>query len=405
MLVLARALQQRGHQVILCGTPGSSSWAQEMRIPFQPSGLDMQQFAQTHDDIHTSSLKLIMRLWRVRHEEVRDQFRAVQEAAAGADLIVSAGTQFAAGSVASHTGATHVAVYYVPTTLPSASHAPFMVPWFGAPPWVNRLLWKCDVRFTMAMLGRSLNEQRRLLGLPPARNFHHAYAPQHRLLAADPELCPLPEDLRDRCVQTGAITLTDDATLPADVDAFIRAGSAPIYLGFGSMVNRDAARTTRTLLDAIQAAGVRAILSKGWAGLGEGELPPSCLTVGPLPHAALFPRMAAIVHHGGAGTTAAAARAGVPQIIVPHIGDQFYFGHRVTTLGLGPSPIPRPKLTAARLAAAVQLAVTSDLTQHRARAMAKQLSARRGVVETVAFLERLLAQRPQYLGGPLPLAG
>lgn len=395
LAMLARALQQRGHEVILCGTPGSLPPAHEMRIPYQPSGLDMQQFARVHKDIHTSSMKLITRLWRVRQEEVESQFKAVAEAAIGANLIVSAGTQFSGGSVASHTGAAHVAVFYAPTALPSPSHAPLMVPWFGTPPWFNRLLWRCDARFTMAMLGPALNRERARLGLPPVRTFHDAYAPQHRLLAADPELCPLPEDLRGRCAQIAAITPTGDDAVPPDVESFLRAGPAPLYVGFGSMMDRDAMRTTRVLLDAIQAAGVRTIIARGWGELGQAELPPSCLIVGALPHSALFPRMAAIVHHGGAGTTAAASRAGVPQVIVPHIADQFYFGHRVMTLGLGPTPIPRSRLTVRRFAAALQLAMTHAPMRQRAREMAEQLSVRHGLEETAAFLERLGGRRPR----------
>jgi vancomycin aglycone glucosyltransferase len=395
MAVLARALQQRGHEVILCGTPGSGPTAQEMGIPYQPSGLDMQQIFRSNKDLHVSFTKMIRRVWRLRQEEVESQFRAVEEAAVGADLIVSAGAQFSGGSVASRTGAAHVTVFYVPTALPSPSHAPVMVPWSRTPPWCNRLLWRCNAWFMKAMVGSALNHERARLGLPPVRTFHDAYAPQHRLLAADPELCSLPDDLRDSCTQIAAITPTGEDAVPPDVESFLRAGPAPLYVGFGSMMDRDTKRTTRILLDAILAAGVRAIIARGWAELGQGELPPSCLSVGALPHSALFPRMAAVVHHGGAGTTAAALRAGVPQIIVPHIADQFYFGHRVKTLGLGPAPIPRSKLTVRRLAAAVQFAMTDAPMRQRAREMAEQLSVRHGPEETAAFLERLCGQRPR----------
>lgn len=405
MLVLASALKQRGHDVVLCGTPSFSSWAQEIEIPFHPSGLDLQQVLQANKDIHSSSVRLLLHSLRISHDELRSQFAAVREVAAGADLVVSGGSQFSGGSVALHTGAPHVVMGYVPAAFHSSSHAPTLVPWVNTPRWLNRTLWKGYDLLAMATVGRTINTQRGHLGLPAMRSFHHdAYAPQHRLLAADPELCPLPDDLAGRCTQTGAIMLTDERPLPPDVDAFIRAGSAPVYLGFGSMVNQDAARTTRVILDAVQAAGVRAVISKGWAELGnqgsqgsqgsqgDGTLPSSCLAVGPIPHHVLFPRMAAIVHHGGAGTIAAAARAGVPQVIVPHIADQFYFAHRIVTLGLGPPPIARAKLTAARLAEALRLAATSEPLRRQARSMAERLAARRGVEVSVAFLEQLAEQ-------------
>src|SRR5262249_52477086 len=145
----------------------------------------------------------------------------------------------------------------------------------------------------------------------------------------------------------------DPLPLDAEVSAFIDAGPPPVYIGFGSMVSSDAARLTRSLLEA--ANGHRLLLSSGWAGIGDGHLPPSVKVVrGPMPHAKLFPRVAAVVHHGGAGTTAAAMRAGAPQIIVPHMGDQFYNAHRLAVMGLAPPGIPVNRLTATRLQNALQ---------------------------------------------------
>jgi len=118
------------------------------------------------------------------------------------------------------------------------------------------------------------------------------------------------------------------------------------------MTSPDASRLTHAILEG--GRGRRLLLAKGWAGIGGANLPASVMVVdGPMPHAKLFPRVAAVVHHGGSGTTAAALRAGAPQVIVPHIVDQYYFAHRLEKLGIAPAGIPIGKLTPERLARAI----------------------------------------------------
>ena len=127
--------------------------------------------------------------------------------------------------------------------------------------------------------------------------------------------------------------LADRTPLPADLEAFIESGDPPIYAGFGSMPA--AGDLTRRLIGAARAVGRRVIVSRGWADLDVVDDVRDCMVVGDVSHDVLFPQVAAIVHHGGAGTTAAAARAGVPQVITPMFGDQFYWAGRIVDLKLG----------------------------------------------------------------------
>jgi vancomycin aglycone glucosyltransferase len=122
---------------------------------------------------------------------------------------------------------------------------------------------------------------------------------------------------------------------PPKLEAFLEQGEPPVYIGFGSMTDPNPRITTRAVLAGVTDAGCRAVLSEGWAGLGGGGLPEHVMVVGSVPHASLFRRVAAVVHHGGAGTTTMAARAGVPQIVVPHVLDQYYWAERVSRLGVG----------------------------------------------------------------------
>ena len=149
-----------------------------------------------------------------------------------------------------------------------------------------------------------------------------------------------------------------DWTPPPAVQEFLQQGPAPIYIGFGSMSSRKPVETTHLILQALAQTGQRAILLSGWNGLAAERLPATALVVESIPHDWLFQHVAAVVHHGGAGTTAAGLRAGVPSIVIPFFADQPFWGQRVADRGVGPRPIPRQQLTAARLAYALDQAAT-----------------------------------------------
>jgi vancomycin aglycone glucosyltransferase len=214
------------------------------------------------------------------------------------------------------------------------------------------------------------------------------------MLAAEPALLrPAADAPVERIVQTGALFLPERDELPPALERFCAAGPPPVYIGFGSMPDRDPARSTAMLVEAIRRAGVRAVIGRGWAGLGGVELPPEVHVVDDVPHGKLFPLLGAVVHHGGTGTTSNAARAGIPQVLVPHLLDQFYVADRLGPLGLGPRAIPRKRLTVARLAHALAEVVGDPGYRERAGALAQQV-VRDGVERAVVMLEELGAGRP-----------
>lgn len=169
-----------------------------------------------------------------------------------------------------------------------------------------------------------------------------------------------------------------DWSPPAALLDFLAAGPKPVYVGFGSMGSRDGAQTARQVIEALQQAGRRGVLATGWQGMqAVGELPESIYLLESAPHSWLFPHMAAVVHHGGAGTTAAGLRAGVPSVLVPHANDQFAWGRRVFELGAGARPLPRKQLNAARLAAAIDAALQPGV-QSAAAALGEKIRSERG---------------------------
>ena len=221
-----------------------------------------------------------------------------------------------------------------------------------------------NVQSYNALYGPALNANRASAGLPPVGNVRDFIVGDQPWLAADPVLAPWPEPADLDVVQTGAWMVPDERPLPADLAAFLDAGPAPVYVGFGSM--RAPADIARAAIEAIRAQGCRALVGRGWAGLAPVDGRDDCFAVGEVNQQSLFGRVAAVVHHGGAGTTTTAARTGAPQVVVPQWGDQPYFASRVADLGIGAAHDVKPP-TAASLSAALSTALAPAI---RARAAA-----------------------------------
>lgn len=237
--------------------------------------------------------------------------------------------------------------------------------------------------------------RKKILDLPPASFIGTSHLNPSKgfpmLYGFSPSVIPPPVDWRAEDHVTGYWFLDPPAdwTPPPDLLNFLQAGSPPVYVGFGSMGNRDPAETTDLVLQALSKTGQRAILLTGWGGMQKTDLPASVFMVDSIPHAWLLPRVAAVVHHGGAGTTAAGLRAGVPSIVIPFLGDQPFWGRRVHNLGVGPAPIPRSKLTVDRLAQAIQEAVTNTAMRQRAAELGSKIQAEDGIANAVELIQRI----------------
>ena len=170
----------------------------------------------------------------------------------------------------------------------------------------------------------------------------------------------------------------EDWRPPRDLSDFLEDGSPPLYVGFGSMLSADRERLTRIVLEALKRTGQRAVLSSGWGGLSGTDRSKDVFAIESVPHDWLFPRIAAAVHHGGVGTTAAALRAGIPSIVVPFFADQFYWGKRVCAMGVGPAPLPEKKITAAGLSAAISRTLESEQMRGDCRSLARRIESEKG---------------------------
>jgi UDP:flavonoid glycosyltransferase YjiC (YdhE family) len=179
----------------------------------------------------------------------------------------------------------------------------------------------------------------------------------------------------------------------SELKAFLEAGNPPVYIGFGSMAGSNPEELARLVSQALASSGQRGLLLTGWGGLSADLVPDNVFVVDSVPHSWLFPRMAAVVHHGGAGTTAEGLRAGVPTVVIPFVFDQPFWGARIKALGFGPDPVPLKKLTADRLANAITIAVTDPAIRQRARSCGEAIRAEDGTGNAVKIIK-------QYLGEP-----
>ena len=354
LLALALALRERGHEPVLAATPVFALEARDFRLPFVPVGLDVHQLLRSHRARLGShfSIQVIRLLNQAIAEEMRLQLDGFVPLAREFDCVVAGGASLGARTAAEAAGVPFHYIAYTPQMLPSAYHAPITLPVTGTPRWVNRMVWRSMRWLYNPRILPMLNARRQALGLTPVKDsIQHLFPVEHALVAADPELFPTPPDMP--APQFGALGLADPRPLPAEVERFLAAGEPPVYLGFGSMPDAHPERTTRLIVETARRVGCRMLISSGWADLGERGLGPNILTVGDLSHWQLFPRLAGVVHHGGAGTTAAAARAGVPQVVLPHAFDQFLLADRVVRAQLGVS-FRRSRLTVERLARALE---------------------------------------------------
>jgi vancomycin aglycone glucosyltransferase len=394
MAALAVELQKLGAEAIVSVPPDQEFVELLARagVPLAPAFMPIRQWVgerakpASAADFH-----------KLASDMMAGQFDAISAAAGSCDAIVATGlfqSASAARSVAERLGLCYRHVTFCPLFLPSHHHRPFPYPGHPLPAEVtdNRELWEFNARTMDALFGEALRAHRSAVGLPPVDVARDQVFTDQPFLASDPVLWPWqPTELCD-AVQTGAWILPDERPLPAELMAFIEAGEPPIYVGFGSMFMQSARDAARVALEAARARGRRTVVLRGWADLALGDDGSDCFVTGDVNQQALFPRMAAVMHHGGAGTTTAATRAGAPQVIVPQIVDQPYWASRVAALGIGAAHDgPTPSFESLSSALATALAPE---TGTRAAAVARTIRSDGAEVAAKLLLDAIGKDRP-----------
>lgn len=317
--------------------------------------------------------------------------RTALAACRGSDLVLGGvGGMVVALSVAEKLGVPFVEAHLQPIGAPTAAYPAVMLP--GTPAWLGGWATRASHRLSELAIwkpfeGPMMRSRERVLGLSGRPMAHRS---QPVLYAFSRHVVPVPTDAARARHVTGYWFLDAAASFRPEprLEAFLGRGGPVISVGFGSMGSADPAELARTVVSATRRAGARAVLLSGWGGLRAVE-DDDVLAVDSVPHDWLFTRVAATVHHGGAGTTGAALRAGIPTLVVPFTMDQPFWGSRVAALGVGPLPIPRRRLTEDALARALSTMLTDVPMRARAAALGEAIRAEDGVGAAIEVIERL----------------
>lgn len=260
----------------------------------------------------------------------------------------------------------------------------------------NRISGSAMLQMIWQWYGPYVNEFRRRFGLLPfhSTDFHRILRSTPLLGAYSQAVIPHPPDWSDQVHITGYWFQNDPSEWhpSAELQAFLEKGEPPVYVGFGSMGGRNPEDFAAIVLQALAKSGQRGLLLTGWGGMNVMSIPDNVFVVNSAPHSWLFPRMAAVVHHGGAGTTAEGLRAGVPTVVIPFVVDQSFWGKHVNALGVGPEPLPVKKLTADTLTDAIQSATTDSSMKDRAAALGKTIRAEDGLGNAVKIIKQYLRE-------------
>ncbi len=397
-LALGRGLQKAGHTVRVATAPNFEPFVREHALDFAPMGGDFRALMDseaTRRVLDKSNPIHFLRDQGVAFRQAFERFAYDSVAVcAGADAIIFSTVAVPGFGVAEKM---RVPSFWAPLTPMSRTRAfpSFFLSrrdWGGTLNWVSHL---AEEQLVWQPFRQFVNQWRReTLGIPPFP-FTGPFGLIERtrlptLYGYSPAVLPKPSDWGDWIHVTGYWFLDHSADWqpPAVLADFIQSGPPPVYIGFGSMNNRQPEEVTRLVLEALALSHQRGILATGWGGLGDVDLPETVFKIDAIPHDWLFPRMAAVVHHGGAGTTGAGLRAGVPSIVVPFTVDQPFWAHRVHTLGVGPKPIPRNQLTAEQLAAAITQAVGNQDLCQRAAALGARIRAEDGIACAIDAFEK-----------------
>lgn len=410
MIALGRGLRERGLNVRLATHAIFADTIRANGMEFAPLEGNPQAILQQSEGVewlrsqHSLS-KMASGFRQLMGSVIRECVRDGLEAAQGSDAIIFSGpAYYFAHSIAQKLNIPFIQAYLQPihptTEFPSAL---FPSPFSGGPIYNYATHVMAGMTF-WHLLRPVVNEARKeFLGLPgfsrrgPFLDIMREQRPV--VYGYSPALVPRPANWPSNIHISGFWFLDQSEWRPTpELEDFLAAGPPPVYVGFGSMTDGDPQRMTATVLKALDLSGQRAVLLTGWGGLEHADLPEHVFKLDHADHGWLFPRMAAVVHHGGAGTTAAGLRAGVPGVLIPFFGDQPFWAARIHKLGLGPRPIARSRLSAAGLAGAIDRAVGDQRMRERARAMGERIRAEDGVGRACDIIIGQLAQTAATAG-------
>lgn len=400
-LRLGKGLKQSGFEILLVAPQNFAALSRDQGVPFHPLRGDVQEIMagetgrkfmeRSGGNPIQSILAMRKMLGPIAVQTAEDALEASREAEAFITLAVFAPF---GKTIAEIRGIPLILVEPTPM-LPSGD---FPAPGFPIQRNMGRLFNRLSGFMMLQVIWQwyrpFVNEFRKRYSLRTLKgsDFYRILTSTPLLGAYSPTVIPHPRDWSENVRITGYWFQEDasDWRPSAELESFLKAGEAPVYVGFGSMAGRDPEHYAKVVIEALAKSGQRGVLATGWGGMSVMNVPKNVFVLDSAPHGWLFPRMAAVVHHGGAGTTAEGLRAGVPSVIAPFTVDQPFWGNRVKAWGVGPEPIRARQLNADKLAEAIQRAVKDTEMRRRAEGIGKAIRAEDGVGNAVMIVKKYL---------------
>ena len=404
-VALGKGLKNAGHEVTICTSKLFQPFITAQGLHYGPMNNQLMQLMDsdmgrdamenTHNLWGTirTTIKLFSQVKAMYRRTLQDVWQTTQ-AVEPDMLILASKAAFMAESIADKQKIPLAIALPFPQFVPTAQSPAMGFPDWPLGHWYNRLTYWI-VHAAIGLYRGIPNEfRRKVLQLPPKPKgmglLHRADgSPIPVLHCYSQQVVPRPTDWPESAHVSGYWFLEQQANWqpPEDLKAFLEKGQPPIYIGFGSISGRQPQRLAKVVIEALQATNQRGILATGWGGLQASDLPRTVFQLDQAPHDWLFPNVSAVIHHGGAGTTAAGLRAGRPTLICPFFGDQPFWGNQIYTLGVGPKPIPQKQLTTGKLTVAIQELVANQALRHNAEVLGEKIRAEDGVGNAIAILE------------------
>ncbi|MHC1480032.1 glycosyltransferase [Frateuria aurantia] len=398
-LALGRGLQRQGVAVRLVTSRNFESWVRQHGLEFAPLTADFQALLKLERELAEDGLDMrrMATVFRQRFEQWSRHWAAEGlQGCAGADLVMGVGNStLLAQAVAEVHGLPCVGVQLQPLT-PSRSLPPMVLAGRGhrLPGMANLAAYQLLRLLVWYVMQPAINRHvRPQLGLHRfpwyGPYFDRARRHSRILYGFSPNVLRPPADWPESARVCGYWFLDEPGWQPdAQLQAFLAEGEPPVYVGFGSMVSGDAEAFTEAIVASLQRSGRRAVLATGWGAMAAppGRRGPDLLVIRDAPHSALFPRMAVAVHHGGAGTAAAAARAGIPSVVVPFYGDQPFWARRLQAIGVAGEPLSREAVQRGALAPALDQ-ICQPAFRQAAADLGRRIRAEDGIATAVQQLQ------------------
>jgi UDP:flavonoid glycosyltransferase YjiC (YdhE family) len=384
-IALALGLMRAGHSVTLATHPCLRGLVESYGVTFTPMGpdIDIGHEAALIRAKSPNWMVGFMRVMKFSFTMLEQSHADLLETCRGMDLVIV--SHSAAGHMeADKLGLPTVSVTLMPEAIPVND---------PKDSFVKRALMGLAGAGMGMLMTRPLNQIRKRVGLPPMGPTGIT-SETLNLIPLSPQISP-PNPLwepRHRMTGYWFAPAPENWTPPDDLAAFLEAGEPPVVISLGAMAlsGEDSRESAQIALAAVKQAGVRAVIQGWYEAMKQLQIPPNVFHAGSIPHDWLLPRASGLVHHGGFGTTASGFRAGIPMLVIPHIIDQFIWGNKAAQLGVGPKPIPRPKLTAENMAAALRAMQSPEMRRKTAALGASLRAEPDGVTEAVRLIEGVM---------------